>query len=517
MTEDNRKISEYINALKDAGLLVSVSGADPEARIASVSFDSREAGPGTLFICKGLNFKAEYALSAREKGAECFVCEKAPAEGLPCLIVSDVRRAMAVCSWVWCGKSFLDFPLIGLTGTKGKSTTLYYVKAVCEAWCAKNGLGPFGYISTIDTFDGKVLYESHLTTPEAPELAQRFRNAKEAGVFAMGMEVSSQALKYDRCFGLRFSLGAFLNFGSDHIGDLEHATIEDYLQSKLKIFSCSDRAMIDLDTERVEDVLKAAEDAAPAGGLIFYSPLGNDQVMGRKANYAARNIRKESGMTVFEVWGRASQDAPLSFITEIRLTMPGLFNAENALAAFVICSQLGIPAEEIRNALLNARAAGRMELYEDKERDVTVIVDYAHNELSYEKLFGSCKSEYPGRRIEIVFGCPGGKGLSRRVELPRVTAKYADYAWITEEDPFMDDPMEISKEVLSNLQSFGGHGEIIVDREACIRTAIEKAAPGTVIILAAKGRELYQHRGNEYVKIVSDAELAAKLTGNDFR
>ncbi len=510
-----KPLSAYISRLKEDGLFISSPNIDLSQPVKKLSFDSRETVPGTLFICKGLGFKTEYARAAMERGAICLLCEGKAIEGLPCIVASDVRKAMALCSWVYCGEGYKTFPLIGLTGTKGKSTTLYYIKAVCEARAMKRSAGPFAYISTIDTFDGKLLYESHLTTPEAPELAERFKNAAESEVFAMGMEVSSQALKYDRCYGLDFAMGAFLNFGSDHIGDLEHPDMEDYLESKLRIFDMCRTAMVNLDSEEAERIVSAAR-ASACERIIFYSPLGNCEVLGEKALYAARNIRKEDGMTVLEVWGRESESSPLALITELRLTMPGLFNAENALAAFIVCRELGIPAEDIREGLLNARAAGRMELYEDRLRGVTVIVDYAHNELSYEKLFESCRNEYPGRRIEIVFGCPGGKGLSRRVELPRVTAKYADYAWITEEDPFREDPQKISEEVLANLESFGGKGEIIVDRELCIKTAIEKAVPGTVIILAAKGRELYQHRGNEYVKITSDAELAAKFTGNIF-
>ncbi len=146
------------------------------------------------------------------------------------------------------------------------------------------------------------------------------------------------------------------------------------------------------------------------------------------------------------------------------------------------------------------------------DKDVKIMVDYAHNELSYLKLFESIKEEFPDYRVEIVFGCPGGKGLDRRETLPRVPEKYAAYTWITEEDPFMDDPMEISLEVLKNLEKYGGKGEIIVDREQCIRTAAARAQDRTILILAAKGRELYQHRGNEYVQIVSDAQLAEELS-----
>ncbi|MCF0150712.1 MAG: UDP-N-acetylmuramyl peptide synthase [Firmicutes bacterium] len=508
-------LSSYAQALKREGLLLSAPSPEALARpVTKVSFDSREVIPGTLFICKGLTFKNEYALSAKEKGASCLLTEEPRHTGLCELLVSDVRRAMAVCSNVYCAEAFRSFPLIGLTGTKGKSTTLYFLKSICETYCEKAGKGAFAYISTIDTYDGKVKYESHLTTPEAPELSERFKNAAEAGVFAMGMEVSSQALKLDRCYGVEFSVGAFLNFGIDHIGSFEHPDEEDYLQAKLRIFDSCRTCLVNLNTERFCDIITAAKKGVAVEKLICYSPLGDDSVKGYPARYAARNIRKEGSLTVFEIWSRSEDTAPLTLLTEIRLTMPGLFNAENALAAAIIAIELGIPLTDICTGLYEGKAAGRMELFRDEARDLSIIVDYAHNKLSYETLFKSCREEFPGKRIEILFGCPGGKGYQRREQLPEVVAKYADYAWITEEDPFMEDPAQISAEVLNNLERFGGKGEIIVDRPACIREAVRRAAPGTVLILAAKGRELYQHRGNQYVEIVSDSQMAAQLTGH---
>ena len=196
---------------------------------------------------------------------------------------------------------------------------------------------------------------------------------------------------------------------------------------------------------------------------------------------------------------------------DVALTMPGLFNAENAAAAAAIALQLGATEAEIRDGLLNARAAGRMEFFENKERDVIAISDYAHNELSYEKLMSSAKEEYPGYRLVAVFGCPGGKGYSRRVDLPKVAAKYADFTWIVEEDPADEDPYEISVQVLKNLQDFGGKGAICVDRTKAIRDAILNAEPKTVVLIIGKGREQYQHRGSSYDPVESDSELAERF------
>ncbi len=515
-------VKEYLDALAAQGLVLreSVSGI-ASAPVSDVTFDSRTVTPGSVFVCKGETFKESYLQSAADKGALCYISEREYSVELPRIIVSDVRRAMAVCALLLCDYAFRDFPLVGLTGTKGKSTTLYYVKNIVEKYCAKRGLGGFGYLSTIDTFDGVERFESHLTTPEALELAHRFIHARESGLFAMGMEVSSQALKYDRTYGVEFGIGIFMNFGVDHIGETEHPTLEDYFESKLKFVDQCKTLIINLDSDRIERILPAAKNGKLLEKLITVSPSGNSEVLGVRPDYIAADVKKNGHDTEFCILKRRPEEEILAgklsgrdayeLFTPVCLTMPGLFNVENALAAAVICIELGIPADEIREGLLDARAAGRMEVFRNEEKDLTVIVDYAHNELSFDRVFASAKEEYPGCRIEAMFGCPGGKGRSRRIDLPRVTAKYADFVYICEEDPAYDDPMAISLEIQENLNKDNCPSTIILDREECITYAMRHAAPHTVLILLAKGRENYQHRGSEYVPVRSDAEIAEEL------
>ena len=489
-------LKEYISALEGEGLLIGRPAADSE--VSFLPYDSRKVVPGTLFICKGESFKPEYLSQAYEKGAVCALSAKSYGLG-PELLVSDIRRAMAVASNVYDGKAWESFRLIGLTGTKGKSTAAYFIKSVAEKWGV-----PLGYLTTIDTFDGVELFESHLTTPEAPELAERFLNAKKSGLWGMVMEVSSQALKYDWTYGLTFDMGCFMNYGVDHIGTGEHPTEEDYIASKLRIFRQCKRACVNLDSDRIEDILRAAEEAGCE--LVFYSPEGNCEVLGQKPSYRALNVRKDGGNTVFTIEGPKE-----SF--EVSIGIPGLFNVENALCAAVICLELGAPKEAVIAGLRVARAAGRMELFRIPERGIEIIVDYAHNELSFEKLFSSVKAEFPGRRIEAVFGCPGGKGLIRREALPRVAARYADKVWLTEEDPGFEDVNEILSEVHKNLVKYGGKGCIVTDRKQAITRAAAEAPDGTVIVVAAKGREKYMKRGSVYVPVESDAEIVAGLPG----
>ena len=473
------KLKEYINLIKSEGLDVTVSipgfeGKDApekalETEITGLSCDSRTVSPGTLFVCKGAAFKPEYLAAAIEKGAAAYAAGP------------DIRRAMAVLANAFYGQPWKDLQLVGITGTKGKTTALYYLKSIMEGSGAC-GDGRFGYLSTIDTYDGVKFFESHLTTPEAIELGERLYNMKTSGIRAAAMEVSSQALKYDRTYGVRFKYGVFTNFGADHIGSTEHPDMEDYFASKLKIFAQSDAAILGLENSKFSEVLAEA-----------------------RKHCKAENVRKEGGDTVFDV---VIDEARIS---GLRLTMPGLFNAENAACAAAIALQLGATEEEIRTGLRDARAAGRMEFFENKERQVIAISDYAHNELSYERLMSSAREEYPGYRLVAVFGCPGGKGYSRRVDLPKVAAKYADFTWIVEEDPADEDPYEISVQVLKNLESFGGKGAICVDRTKAIHDAIAHAEPKTVVLIIGKGNEMYQHRGMRYDPIESDSKLAERF------
>ncbi len=493
------KLKEYEQKLKDEGLLISSTARHAaEEEISLVSFDSREACTGTLFLCKGAAFKETYLDDAFSKGAAAYVADR-EYPGKPGLIVSDIRRTQAVLANLFYGEAWRAFPLVGITGTKGKSTTTYYLKNILEKHCAKHELPPIGYLSTIDTFDGVEAFESHLTTPEALELGKRFSHARQAGLSAMLMEVSSQALKYDRTWGVIFDIGCFMNFGTDHIGSTEHPDLEDYFCSKMKFFNQCKTVVLNLDTERLSEVQAAIEASPCVEKLITFSSHRKD------ADLWAENVRKEGSRICFTLMASDRRS-----LCEIALCMPGLFNVENALAACAMALQLGVPAEELAEGLADAKAAGRMELFENPQRELAVISDYAHNELSFDRLFASIRQEYPGWRIEALFGCPGGKGYQRREDLPRVTAKYADYVYVTEEDPGFEDVREICEIVAANLRKDGCPCEIIVDREEAIRTAIEKAPPRTVIALLAKGREEYMKRGAEYIPVESDSALAEK-------
>ncbi len=507
-------LGEYQKNLENRGLLLCPLQDEAllAGRVTHITFDSREAAPGTLFVCKGAGFREEYLRDALEKGALAWVSEE-PRNAGSGLIVSDIRKAMALLANQLYGEPWRDFPLIGLTGTKGKSTTLYFLRSIIDGPGNADLAGGVGYLSSIDTYDGVERFESHLTTPEALVLARHFDHARESGLFGMVMEVSSQALKYDRTLGVVFRIGCFLNFGADHIGGREHADEEDYFSSKLKFFDQCRTICLNVETKGLPRILEAIEHSPLCEKRILYSPSGQAEWQGLPVDYLARDVQKQGRETVFHIHRRRGEGSfPGSFedMGEFRLTIPGLFNVENALAATVVARELGFAPDRIREGLREAKVAGRMEVFEDPQRKLAVIVDYAHNRMSFESLYSSTKKEYPGWRIEALFGCPGGKGLQRRQELPEIVARYADYAWITEEDPAEEDVLEISGILKENLDKGGCPARIVADREEAIRLAIGNAPPETVIVMTGKGRENYQKRGTEYEAVESDVELVQK-------
>ncbi len=498
MEEKRHTLGEYIQLLQKSGLLTegNLKAADLARPIALVTCDSREAGADTLFICKGAHFKAEFLKNAVSKGAIAYLSE-APYPGVtvPCIKVSDVRHAMALFA-----DFFYDHPsgklnVVGITGTKGKSSTSYYLKYIFDDYMAAKSGKESGVIGSIDTYDGMERFESHLTTPEPLDVQRHFKNAVSSGMEYLTMEVSSQALKYDRVLNVEFAASVFLNIGYDHISPIEHPDFEDYFASKLRIFKQSAIACVNLDSDEAARIVEAAR---ASHRLITFSQ--SDPA----ATVYGSNVRKSGNDILFRV------KTP-RFSREFRLTMPGLFNVQNALAAIAVCEGLGIPERHIYVGLMKARVPGRMEIYTNANDRVIAIVDYAHNRLSFEKLFQSVKEEYPGRRIVTVFGCPGKKALDRRRDLGEISGRYSDLVILTEEDSGEEDTETICREIAGWVESVGCDFSIDPDRGEAIRSAIDGSETPTIILITGKGAETRQKRGIEYIDCPSDVEYTKRF------
>ena len=484
-------LGEHIQLLQKNGLLADPTAPIPEPgrTVELVSCDSQNVVPGTLFICKGAHFKEQYLTDAISKGALAYLAA-APYENVaaPCIRVTDVRRAMALLADYYYDHPSQKLKVVGITGTKGKSSTSYYLKYIFDDFMAATGGRESGVLGSIDTYDGVERFESHLTTPEPLDLERHFANAAGAGLDYLTMEVSSQALKYDRVDGVEFAAACFLNIGYDHISPIEHPDFEDYFHSKLKIFAQAAVGCVNLDMDRAGEVLSAAR-VCPR--VITFSQKDPS------AAVFADQVRKSGNDILFRV------KTP-RFLRRFRLTMPGLFNVENALAAIAVCEALGIPEQHIYVGLQKARVPGRMEIYANADDKVISIVDYAHNRLSFEKLFDSVRAEYPGRRIVTGFCCPGKKALDRRRDLGEISGKYSDLVVLTEEDSGEEDTESICREIAVHVEAQGCQYSIQPDRGEAIRQAVLSCEEPTVILITGKGAETRQKRGVEYIDCPSD-------------
>ncbi|MBR7088067.1 MAG: UDP-N-acetylmuramoyl-L-alanyl-D-glutamate--2,6-diaminopimelate ligase, partial [Mogibacterium sp.] len=413
------------------------------------------------------------------------------------IYVTDIRKAMPIIAETYYGRLSDSLRIVGITGTKGKSTTAYFVRSILDESMEAVGGVRTAICSGIDNYDGVIEEESHLTTPEIMELYKHMQNAIDSDIKYMTMEVSSQALKYDRVDGITFEAGAFLNIGTDHISDIEHPDFDDYLNSKLKIFAQCRKACINLDCDEQDRIIEASE-ACPY--VIAFSQKNEE------ANIYGYDIRSEAGKVSLRVRGMDIEGWN-DFDEEFELGTFGTINVENALAAISIAVLLGVPREYIKKGLAKATSPGRMEVFYSEDGKRIAIVDYAHNKLSYEKFFDSIKEEFPDKKFMIVFGCPGGKAFARREELGTIAGERCAYSIITEEDYGEEDVNKICEEIAGFVRAAGGECEIITDRVEAIKKAITLMDDDTILFLPGKGRETREKRGIQYIDTPSDADV----------
>lgn len=520
--------------LEEHGALASGIAPEADAPVTGAACDSRCAAAGNVFFCKGRAFKPAYLASALDAGAIAYVCEPghaaelaAAAPDAPAIVTTNMRLAMALVSAAAFGRPDLDIPQVGLTGTKGKSTTAYMLRSIVDA---ASGKGSCGIIGSIDTYDGIEDIESTNTTPEAPDLWRHLANARDSQLAAMVMEVSSQALKYDRSLGVQLDVAAFLNIGKDHISPVEHPTFEDYFASKLKIFSQCRRAVVNLGTQNLERVLDAAHRANEQGEvpeLLCVSSAGPEPVECGSCDMVfpdiwATDVTPQGASLSFVAHGTTRDGRPAAGEVEdawelpVTIGFPGLFNVDNALVAIACAELLGIDHAAIAEGLGRCRVPGRMELLGNPSSQVLCVVDYAHNALSYQSFFASMAKEFPGRRIVALIGAPGGKAYERRVELPQEAAKWASHIVATEEDPAHDSNEDICREMDANVPAGATLAdgtpvthEYVLDRQQavdrCLEVALSYNQPALVCLLG-KGDETLIHRGDEFQPMVTDAE-----------
>lgn len=498
----NFSILDYEKALKEKNLLVKTCGFDQcreNAEISFLTYDSREVTDGTLFICKGAGFREDFLRDSVRSGAVAYVSEKEYDVPVPALIVSDIRKAMPVLAEKYTCNAWKDLKITAFGGTKGKSTSTYFMKSIVDEYMKKTGGKKSALLSSISNYDGGKMEESHLTTPEAVELHRHILAAKNNGITWMEMEVSSQALKYHRVDNMRFDVGVFLNISEDHISSVEHKDFEDYFNSKMKMFTMTDHAVVNLDCDKAEDAIKAASASHDITTFSIKNP---------EADYYGYDIKREGRGYIFKVKGK-------NINGEFEIGMPGLFNVENAMAAVSAAGIYGIPEKCVKAGLLKARADGRMEMFASKDRKVIAIVDYAHNALSFRTLFKTIEKEnQENRKVISVFGCPGDKAQNRRRDLGTIAGAHSDMIYLVPDDPGFESPADISEEIARYVRAQNCPLEIVDDRGEGIRKAIftpDREGDSVIVLMLAKGRETTMKVGSNYITCKSDVDYAGQF------
>lgn len=458
--------------------------------------DSKKVEPGTLFICKGAHFKVDYLKEAIERGAIAYISEKKYdlEDEFPHLTVSDIRLAIPLLAETFYNHPQEKLTIVGVGGTKGKTTTSYFVKAILDTYLKDQGKAPAGLISSIANYEGDGEEVAQNTTPESLDLQKHLAQMVHAGLEYAVLEVSSQALKYHRTDRIEFDVAIFLNIDKDHISPIEHPNFSDYIQSKAKMFGQTKKLIINRETKQANYLFERAKEAE-----CYYSFSLNSS----KADYYVKNLEALDLESHFNIHSKSIDEA---FV----LKMLGDYNVENALAAVAAVDVLGIPIEAAKTALKDIHVPGRMRLVSSADQKIIAIADFAHNRLSFERLITGMKEAHPDYKVVSIFGAPGGKALGRREELGTVGGKYSDFIYITMDDPGPEDVKEISKEIAYYVEREGTPYTYIEDREKAILTAFENIEGKTLILALGKGHENTMKIGDQEVPMNSDEEIIQK-------
>lgn len=480
-----------------------ITEEDPS--ITLLCWDSRNAKPNGAFFCivGALADGHNYALAAYNKGCRVFVCEHRPA-GLPndalIIIARDgSRRALADAAAEFYRHPEREVTLVGITGTKGKTTTAFFIHSVLD----RIGI-PSGYIGTNGVSFLDKHYNTANTTPESCELLHYLAEMRDSGVKVAVVEASSQALKMDRLRGISFDICVFTNLSPDHIGIHEHPDFADYKNCKLKLFSehCRGDVIVNADSEEAEAVIAAA----PRARVLRCS------CEGRAADLLASDIRTEE---LGEGFAATFLCTDAAGSRRVRTELPGAFNVSNALLAYAVCTVIAderfgkSDRSAIAEAIGHVRVQGRLEIHRLGETDF--VIDYAHNGASLRAVLGALREHSPHRLI-CLFGSVGGRSCTRREQLASAAAELADVSIVTSDNPDCEDPADIIKSITQHFPDKYPYFTF-ADRADAIRFAVNYAGPGDVVLLAGKGHESYQLINGEKqpfneLKILTDAFAA---------
>lgn len=444
-----------------------------DIEVTTLVYDSRKVEKGSVFVCISGSVRDahDFIPDVVAKGAAAVIVEKDVElqEGVTYIKVANSRLALACMSAAYFDHPARKLKTIGITGTKGKTTTTYMVKSILESAGIKTGL-----IGTIESIVGEKRIPSANTTPESYRVQELFHEMVEAGLDAVVMEVSSQALMLHRVSGFTFDIGVFTNLEPDHIGENEHKDFADYMHCKSLLFRQCKLGIFNGDSEHLEGILKGHTCEVETFGYGKNNDLVADGVELKK-DHGALGVRYHvSGLMNFDV----------------EVNVPGSFSVYNSLTAIAICHHFGVDVEKIKHALLHVSVKGRIEIVPVTKR-YTIMIDYAHNAMALESLLTTLREYEPGRLV-CLFGCGGNRAKSRRYEMGEVSSRLADLTVVTSDNPRNEEPMDIINDILVGVHKADGAYVTIPDRKEAIAYCMKNVQDGDIIVLAGKGHEDYQ-------------------------
>lgn len=474
------ELKQLLSQLAEEDEILYIQGSD-EVQVTGLVYDTRaEITAGNAFVCiAGAVFDGhDYAGTAIDKGAMVIVAERrieVPSSAT-LVVIKSTRKGLAYLSAAWFSHPAKELITIGITGTKGKTTTAYMVHHILEAVGIKAGL-----VGTVEVKNGATAIAASHTTPESFLLQKYFREMVDNGCKAVVMEVSSQALKLFRVGGILFDYGVFTNLEPDHIGPNEHADFDEYAECKARLFRQCRFGILNADDPNMPRMLLGSTCDAMTYGC------------GDGADLAATDIdlHRNDGklMVTYKTNGELE--------TDIAVAVPGMFTVYNSLTAVAICMQLKVPVDTMKQALLEVQVKGRLESVPVSNR-FSVMIDYAHNAMSLKSLLTALK-EYKPKRLVCLFGCGGNRARDRRFEMGEISSRYADLTIVTSDNPRFEEPEAIIDDILTGVKKADGAYVTVPDRKEAIRYAILNAQDEDVIVLAGKGHEDYQEiKGVKY-------------------
>ena len=470
-------------------ILIGIEGlkakGNLDIEIKKITNDSRNVSEGDMFIAiKGFEKDGHnYIQDAIASGAKVILIQEDMLKQIIPLIPNEVtlitapdsREATAICACNYYDNPSRKLQLIGITGTKGKTTTTFMIKSILEKQGIKTGL-----IGTIYAYSGsKKLEDSVRTTPDSIKLQELLAKMVEDGCQACVMEVSSQSLKLHRVDGCDFNIGIFTNFYEDHISEKEHPNMEDYFNSKLKLFKMCKYGFINIDDINTIKIPKLVPQC-----IIKTYGIDNE------CDMLAKDITITNSYVDFRVKINGKNE-------RIKTDIPGRFSVYNSLASICVAEKLGCSTENIKEALETVKVPGRSELVDNK-LGLTIMIDYAHTPESLESILQAVKSYTRGRVISV-FGCGGDRDKAKRPNMGAISGKIANYTIITSDNPRTENPETIISQIEEGIKKTKGNYECITNRTDAIKKAIKMANKNDIIVLAGKGHESYQEINNQKI------------------